>query len=1272
MKKYRRNIGQFSIIAALLVSIILVTGVIITYSMIRNNPSHESPKVLASIGEMNLAVKRILEFTVGYYGSILQVTGNWSYAQQLASRYLQSGLVNIADSHPDWNPSFKVNFQQVSTRWFTPVSYSMGNISVTYSMSGLGIGGVNYTTSSLLKVTFLKPVNSGEARFNVAQEGNEPELGLSKENFFFYNYSYSQSTWILVHPNSDPVAFSNGTYVLQIPSGVDQNAYSIQVADPRAITATAFYSGQSLTSGIPQYSYTFTWNQTLYSSLTKDTLVVEALQNGTLRWLGQNLLTNGEPIPPFPVKALHVNETVGGVNREVPFQVEDWGSNYRVPLSLTSNASVFNSRNMIVFLVNHKVQKVTFWWDGRDTAKQTSYAWTNRYFKDNPANSLLTNGILSLTVGNFIITASVGSTTSSSQFLRINSQNPTYGADPAYVIYNGTVRDIVQQEAEWGYKTGNCPNVYSQIYLTLPANATYYTYATRLIFINSSQSRTITDLSAIQLSVSGVSQRTENGTSGGYPISSTATGLFYNFTSPSFQTGWAHHWSEFISGSSGTGIMFTDNANQKLYVFDKIAGQKTGALNVISSSRIELNPVARSQYPASFTYPLDVTWHGAVVTFNNDPMNTIYPTSGNIGLWVMVENPPKISMITGNNVSITVTSSPSGSGYVKVDGNAITTPAAFNWTIGSNHTLQALSPVAGPAGTRYVWTGWSDGGAQNHTYTVPASNAIITANWQTQYQVTFNYQVIGGGSGYSAPSVNYTSLGSQHSVTANSSAVWVDSGSTYTYTNNPLTGSGASERWYASSGTSGTISSSTTINPTFYHQYYLTVSSAYGSPTGQGWYNAGSSASFGVTTPASGGAGIQYVFTSWSGSGSGSYSGSSSSQSVTMNNPITETANWQTQYYLTVLNGGHGTASGQGWYNAGANASFSISPTTVSGGTGIQYVFTNWVGSGTGSYTGSASSSSVTMNNPITETANWKTQYQVSFAVSPSGSGSTSPSGTNIWYDAASTISISASANSGYHFLSWSATSGITITNPKSASTTATINAAGTITATFTKLALDGSAMAFATSGSSFTISLTTTQPNDLLYVSVVSYNSYVSSISGGGLTWTCRQSSGSTISWPYWFNTYYLSTWYAVWSSSGTITITVTMSGSTSSAAAVAFGINGANTASPFDGSYASATGGYGTSASVSKSTSNANDMIIGAIGVSSGFYSPPTLTVGTGGSGFTLVNTATQGSGSYCVETSDEYQIVSTTQSNLAVGYTWSGSYGWGMVADAIEQAS
>jgi hypothetical protein len=145
----------------------------------------------------------------------------------------------------------------------------------------------------------------------------------------------------------------------------------------------------------------------------------------------------------------------------------------------------------------------------------------------------------------------------------------------------------------------------------------------------------MTDFSALQLSATGGQPKTENGISGGMPVVSSSEGLFYNLSS------WAHHWSEFINSNSGSGIMFTTDANFKLYAFDRIASQKVGALKISNSAKsIEFNPVGRLQF--SFTTSLDVTWCGAVVTFDDEP---IYPDlGGNIGLWVIVEYPPIITV----------------------------------------------------------------------------------------------------------------------------------------------------------------------------------------------------------------------------------------------------------------------------------------------------------------------------------------------------------------------------------------------------------------------------------------------------------------------------------------------------------------------------------------------------------------------------------------------------------------------------------------------------
>ena len=471
-------------------------------------------------------------------------------------------------------------------------------------------------------------------------------------------------------------------------------------------------------------------------------------------------------------------------------------------------------------------------------------------------------------------------------------------------------------------------------------------------------------------------------------------------------------------------------------------------------------------------------------------------------------------------VAITITSSQAGAGYIQVDGVAVTTPIIFHWLTGNSHTISAQSPVSGGTGKQYVYTSWSDTGAQSHTYAVPSSSATVTASYKTQYLQTF-----------------------------------------------------------AGSGLAGDATGNL------------------------------------VTFTVSG----------------GSYSGATS--------PI-------------------GISGGSIWVDNGATVTYAFVNPVTSSVTGKQYRLN--------SVTGSASP--ITVSGANTLTGNYVVQWQVTFA--SSGSGTTNPSGTNVWENTGS-LSISATPGTNYHFSSWSATTGITITSSTSASTTATIGASGTITANFgLNPAIDGSGTGSATSGTTFTISaFSTSNTNDLIYVSVTSYNRYVSSISGtGGLTFACRQSAGNTLTWSYSSNNYYISTWYVVKPSTGSITITVTMSGSITSAAAVAYGISNVNTVSPFDGAYATGTG-TGTSATAAKTTSNPNDMIIGAAGVSSGTSSSPALTVG---SGFTSVNTATQNSGSYRVETSAEYQILTAPQTNFAVGYTWSGSYGWTMVADAIQPAS
>ncbi len=288
----------------------------------------------------------------------------------------------------------------------------------------------------------------------------------------------------------------------------------------------------------------------------------------------------------------------------MPFQIEDWASNYTIPLGLTSNASVFSSRTMLVFLANSNVSRVTLWWNGSDTATQTPYAYTDRYFTGDDVSNiddvLLNNTILSLRIQRtyesaygstvFKVTSTQNGSTATARFMRINGKNSTHGDTMTPTIYHGIIRDIVQTESEWdNHGAPGCPNFYAHIVIILPANVTYYFYRVRLIFLDSQQNRTITDLCPMSLTIATGSPQTENGTSDGSPIVSNSTGIFYNPSAIQLDT----PLEPIHFRNKGAGIMFTDYANQELYFFDRSLQPKPEQSKCQSPpiNVIELQPV---------------------------------------------------------------------------------------------------------------------------------------------------------------------------------------------------------------------------------------------------------------------------------------------------------------------------------------------------------------------------------------------------------------------------------------------------------------------------------------------------------------------------------------------------------------------------------------------------------------------------------------------------------------------------------------------------------
>jgi hypothetical protein len=252
-----------------------------------------------------------------------------------------------------------------------------------------------------------------------------------------------------------------------------------------------------------------------------------------------------------------------------------------------------------------------------------------------------------------------------------------------------------------------------------------------------------------------------------------------------------------------------------------------------------------------------------------------------------------------------------------------------------------------------------------------ASPGAITAVYYTQYLVTFDYSVLGGGGGSSPPVVDYTSLGEGATAVANAS-VWADSGSAFSYPS-VVRGSNAQGRWVLESKIPRAVEGSVVVDAVYQHQFYVAVTSA--EPAGgtasplSGWYNATQT----LTLSASPSPG--WRFEDWV----GPYSGSANSTTLSVDSPFNETA----VFYpgVTIRAGGdgdvvysYGTTSGTVpsgtsatvYFPVGAEVQLSARPSL------FVYSFEGW--------SGAASNRSARISLAVSAPASIEAEYGYDYA----------------------------------------------------------------------------------------------------------------------------------------------------------------------------------------------------------------------------------------------------------------------------------------------------
>lgn len=363
---------------------------------------------------------------------------------------------------------------------------------------------------------------------------------------------------------------------------------------------------------------------------------------------------------------------------------------------------------------------------------------------------------------------------------------------------------------------------------------------------------------------------------------------------------------------------------------------------------------AGSSTQTSFTWVSAVGSHLFRVTI--DPNNLINDTN-------RANNVATFNVNVGPTLTINVPLNVTSSGNVWVSINGV----KYNVTSGQlqtsvpagNVTVQIQPAVNTSLGVRQQFSAWSDGSLANPRKITVTSNVVLQAVYGTQYllSITPNGGSTSLSGWYNANTFVGVTASNPSNVTANSSRL-VFNGWTGDMTSN-------------STSLQVNMTKPVSLKANWITQYYVTIISPAGSPTGSGWYNSGQIATVGVQSTVQYANKTRLVFTGWN-----STVARDPTAQITVNSPTTLQAGWKSQYLVTIQSS-YGGPIGAGWYDVGSNVPVYVQK-EIDYTNSTRRIFAGW----TGDYTGSSPNSTVHVNSPKTLNADWTTEYLVAFKVS--------------------------------------------------------------------------------------------------------------------------------------------------------------------------------------------------------------------------------------------------------------------------------------------------
>ncbi len=276
-----------------------------------------------------------------------------------------------------------------------------------------------------------------------------------------------------------------------------------------------------------------------------------------------------------------------------------------------------------------------------------------------------------------------------------------------------------------------------------------------------------------------------------------------------------------------------------------------------------------------------------------------------------------------------------------------------------NVTVQIQPFVNSTQGVREEFSGWSDGDVANPRKITVTSNTTLQALFTKEYllSIASNGGTTSQSTWYKPNSIVPVTAMNPSNVIVNSSRLIFDGWS------GDLTSNATSVQL--------NMSSPISLKANWITQYYVTIMTSTGSPSGSGWYNAGQIATVNVQSTVQYSNATRLIFTGWN----STTLGENPSAQFVVNSPTALQTGWKTQYSIS-LQSEYGAPQGAGWYDAGTMVRVYV-PREIDYANSTRRIFAGW----TGDYNGSSANATLPVDAPKMLSAHWNTQYLITFKV---------------------------------------------------------------------------------------------------------------------------------------------------------------------------------------------------------------------------------------------------------------------------------------------------